>query len=314
MVMAHSLVRQLGEQANPTIHVLAPPATAPLTERMPGVSATHVLDVAHGEFGLGKRYAWGRRHIGEFDHAIVLPNSFKSALAPWFARVPRRTGWRGEARIGVLNDRRILDVAAYPRMVDRFVALGLPPGAPLPTLLPPRLMPDRAAAQKLCSELGLQLGGGVTVLCPGAEYGPAKRWPAAHFAAVADHAVGQGDAVWLMGSAADAQVAAEIARSARVEVANLCGRTSLLDAVDLLSLARRVVCNDSGLMHVACALQIPVVGVFGSTSPVFTPPLDARATVVREPIPCSPCFQRECPLGHLRCLRDLSPDKVIRAL
>jgi heptosyltransferase-2 len=314
MVMAHSLVRVLVEQPQTAVHLLAPPATAPLGARMPGVAKTHVLDVAHGELGLGKRRAWGRNHAGEFDRAIVLPNSFKSALAPWWARIPTRTGWRGECRVGVLNDRRVLDPVAYPRMVERFVALALDSSARLPQVPLPELQADASRARGLCGELGLPTAGGVTVLCPGAEFGPAKRWPAEHFAAVARFALGQGQSVWLMGSAADAAVANEIAAQVPGELANLCGRTSLLDAVDLLSMARRVVCNDSGLMHVACALQLPVVGVFGSTSPDFTPPLGVAATVVRQPQPCSPCFQRECPLGHLRCLRELTPDKVIEVL
>ena len=314
MVMAHSLVRVLVETAHANVHLLAPVVTAPLGKRMPGVVATHVLDVAHGVLGLSKRRAWGRAHLGEFDQAIVLPNSFKSALAPYWARIPQRTGWRGEARVGVLNDRRVLDPAAYPRMVDRFVALAQASGeaAIAPPL--PELSADLSNAQALCERFALTSDSGVTVLCPGAEFGPAKRWPAEHFAAVARHALAEGHSVWLLGSRADATVAAEIERQVPESLANLCGQTTLLDAVDLLSLAERVVCNDSGLMHVACALGRSVVGVFGSTSPDFTPPLGPAATVVREPQPCSPCFQRECPLGHLRCLRELSPDKVIGVL
>ena len=314
MVMAHSLVRVLVETAHANVHLLAPAVTAPLGKRMPGVVATHVLDVAHGELGLGKRRAWGRAHVGKFDQAIVLPNSFKSALAPYWARIPQRTGWRGEARLGVLNDRRLLEPAVYPRMVDRFVALAQARGEAVMAPPLPELTADLSNAQALCERFSLTSTGAVTVLCPGAEFGPAKRWPPEHFAAVARHALGEGHSVWLLGSRADAAVAAEIEGQVPGALANLCGRTTLLDAVDLLSLAERVVCNDSGLMHVACALGRRVVGVFGSTSPDFTPPLGPGATVVREAQPCSPCFQRECPLGHLRCLRELSPDKVIGVL
>ena len=315
MVMAHSLVRVLAKSSDAIkVHLLAPPATAPLGARMPGVAATHVLDTSHGELGLAKRRAWGRAHGAKFDRAIVLPNSFKSALAPWWARIPERTGWRGEFRIGVLTDRRVLDPVAYPRMVERFAALGYPPGATTVEVPLPELVPDLHRAQQLCAELGLPMTRNVVVLCPGAEFGPAKRWPAEHFAAVARHALERGQSVWIMGSAADAPVAAEIVGQVPGAVFDLCGRTSLLDAVDLLSLAQRVVCNDSGLMHVACALGKSVVAVFGSTSPDFTPPLGGDARVIRQKLPCSPCFQRECPLGHLRCLRDLAPEKVIEVL
>ena len=313
MVMAHSLVRILVEEQGASVDLLAPPATAPLGARMAGVTATHELDVRHGELGLGKRRRWGVAHRGQYDHAIVLPNSFKSALAPYWARISQRTGWQGESRFGVLNDRRRLDAEAYPLMVQRFVALAHPPTASVERVPLPRLAADPDNRQALCERLGLDSSVPTVVVCPGAEYGPAKRWPAEHFAEVAQHVLAEGRQVWLAGSAGDASVAEEIAAAAP-GVVNLCGRTSLVDAVDLLSLASHVVCNDSGLMHVAGALRRSVIAIFGSTSPSFTPPLGESAVVVREPQPCSPCFERECPLGHLRCLRELSPAKVIEAL
>jgi len=199
-------------------------------------------------------------------------------------------------------------------MIERFMALALPPGETLPRPYPePRLSADPARAQALVRELGL-VASGVTVLCPGAEFGPAKRWPPAHYAAVARHEVAAGRQVWLLGSPGDAPACREIEAQVPRGLVNLAGRTRLLDAVDLLSLADRVVCNDSGLMHVACALDRPVVAVFGSTSPDFTPPLGARAQVVTNPVPCSPCFERECPLGHLDCLARLAPERVIEVL
>ena len=209
--------------------------------------------------------------------------------------------------------RRRLDAEAYPLMVQRFVALAHPPTASVERVPLPRLAADPDNRQALCERLGLDSSVPTVVVCPGAEYGPAKRWPAEHFAEVAQHVLAEGRQVWLAGSAGDASVAEEIAAAAP-GVVNLCGRTSLVDAVDLLSLASHVVCNDSGLMHVAGALRRSVIAIFGSTSPSFTPPLGESAVVVREPQPCSPCFERECPLGHLRCLRELSPAKVIEAL
>jgi heptosyltransferase-2 len=320
MVMAHCLVQVLvarhqTSRSGPNIHMLAPAATAPLATRMHGVSETHVLDIDHGELALGRRWRQGRAMSGCYDQAIVLPNSFKSALVPWWAGIPTRTGWSGEARFGVVNDRRRLDEARYPLMIERFMALGLDPESPLPETPPlPTLQADSENVERLLAAHRLSLAGGVTVLCPGAEYGPAKRWPAAHFAQVARHAAAIGHEVWLIGSPKDNAVCDDIVTQVPAGIVNLAGRTTLLEAVDLLSQADRVVSNDSGLMHVACALGRRVVAVFGSTSAAFTPPLGRDATVVREDLDCSPCFQRECPLGHLRCLNDLSPQRVIEVL
>jgi heptosyltransferase-2 len=271
--------------------------------------------VGHGELALGERRRVGRSFAGRFDQAIVLPNSFKSALAPWWAGIRVRTGWQGEWRVGVLNDRRRLDEARYPQMVERFMALGLDPEAPLPQTPPvPVLQADPENVERLMAARRLSAAGGVTALCPGAEYGPAKRWPPAQFAEVARYATAQGQQVWLLGSAHDAKVCAEIESQVPTGIVNLAGRTTLLEALDLLSQADRVVSNDSGLMHVACALGRKVVAVFGSTSETFTPPLGGNAHVVRDHLDCSPCFQRECPLGHLRCLTDLAPERVIELL
>ena len=317
MVMAHCLVRVL-RSVHPDceIHMLAPPAVEPLAQRMPGVTASHVFALAHGELALNKRRDVALEMRGhEFDQAIVLPNSFKSALVPLWAKIQRRTGWSGEMRYGVLNDRRILRKSHLPLMIERFMALALEPGQLLDKPYPlPQLQADTANAASLVSRFELDSSGGVSVMCPGAEFGPAKRWPAEHFAAVARHAVGLGRQVWLIGSPSDADVCGEIESLIPAGVVNLCGKTRLVDALDLISLSDTVITNDSGLMHVACALERSVIAVFGSTSPDFTPPLGARATVVREPIECSPCFQRECPLGHQRCLRDLQPERVVEVM
>ncbi len=345
MVMAHTLVQQLANQhgADLELHMLAPPATAPLAERMAQVAQTHRFDLAHGELGLGKRRAVARQLLAQqFDQAIVLPNSLKSALVPFWAKIKTRTGWLGEFRYGLLNNSRKLDPDRYPLMIERFMALALPDGAPLTKPYPqPRLQHDAERARALCAQHQMATERAVLALCPGAEFGPAKRWPEAHFAAVAAQALRAGHDVWLFGSAkdqpvaesivtqlgdhrcfADAQPAAqtpgrlrrEPAGEAAQQVVNLAGQTSLLDAVDLLACADAVVCNDSGLMHVAAALGRRVVAVYGSTSPDFTPPLSDKAQVLQHPLPCSPCFQRTCPLGHLNCLRELDPERVSAAL
>lgn len=316
LVMADTLLQLLARrQPDAELHVLAPPATAPLAERLHGVTAVHRLDVGHGALGLGRRRTVARRLRGyAFAQAIVLPNSWKSALIPFWARIPRRTGWVGEARYGLLNDCRRLDGERLALMIERFMALALPPGAdPARPYPAPRLRVDAGQRDALARSLGLAGDGPVLALAPGAEYGEAKRWPAAHYAAVARDALARGHRVWLLGAPGDAAVCAEIAARAPGCV-DLAGRTRLTDVVDVLSLADRVVCNDSGLMHVACAVDVPVVAVYGSTSPRFTPPLGSAARTLSLELPCSPCFRRTCPLGHLRCLRELGPERVIEAL
>ncbi len=307
MVLAQAAVSNL-VASGASVHVLAPLAAAPVAERMPGVDAVHRLAVGHGEVALGSRLRMGRalRSHG-FAQAIVLPNTFKSALVPWFARIPRRIGWRGEHRYGVLNDLRHLDEDRYPRLAERYAALA---GE---TFRAPALRADpvNIAAQR--RRLGLSGAAGVVALCPGAAFGPAKRWPAEHFGEVAAACLAAGRAVWIVGTQAERPICGVIAERAPGAV-NLAGRTDLATVIDLLSVADCVVANDSGLMHVAAALGRPVIALFGSTSPDFTPPLGDRAVVLREPQPCSPCFERTCPLGHLRCLVDLSPARVLREI
>ena len=325
MVMAHCLVQVLmAQDVDAQIHMSAPAATYPLAARMPGVAQSHYLPVVHDELGLRKRFAFAKQiRNHNFDRAYVLPNSFKSALVPWLADIPTRVGWHGEARYLLLNDRRKLDPKAYPLMIERFMALSLSRSLPTQQALGnpypmPQLLPDAQRAASLIDEHHLDTTQGVLVLCPGAEFGPAKRWPAPHYASVADAALEAGQQVWLLGSPKDVPACVEIELQVKGkqirQLHNLAGRTSLLDAVDLLALADAVVCNDSGLMHIACALERKVVAVFGSTSPDFTPPLSYTAQVLQHPISCSPCFQRVCPLEHLNCLQQLAPARVVAAL
>ncbi len=320
MVMAHSLVQVLAA-ADPALELdlVAPAATAPLAARMPEVAAAHVLPLGHGALGLATRRGLGRDlRQRRFDQAIVLPNTWKSALIPWFARIPRRTGWRGEWRHGLLNDIRSLNATALPRLVDRYVALARPVGAPLPEAPPPRLVAHADAARALAARFRLETDDPVLACCPGSEFGPSKRWPPAAFAALIRQRVAAGWQTWLFGAAGDAPATAAImdtlTAAERERVHDLAGRTSLLEAVDLLSCCRAAVSNDSGLMHVAGALGLPVVAIYGSSSPAFTPPLGTEARTVSLDLPCAPCFQRHCPLGHLDCLRRLPATRVEDAL
>lgn len=321
MVMAHTLVQRLAAKYEALeLHVVAPPATASLATRMPQVSVVHRLDIGHGEVKLGTRARLARRlRRYQFDQAWVLPNSFKSALVPWLAGVNARSGWLGEGRYLLLNDARRLAAQRYPLMIERFLALADEPGAPLAKPYPqPQLAVDSQRQQELLASLELPGADDVVALCPGAEFGPAKRWPARHFAQLASSLIERGQQIWLMGSAAELSACEEIVETLpaaqRARAHTLAGRTQLLDALDLLALARQVVCNDSGLMHMACAVGTPTVAVYGSTSPSFTPPLAANASVVSLELDCSPCFARNCPLGHLDCLQKLEPERVLRWL
>jgi len=318
MVMAQSLFKSLKERRPAwAIDVLAPSWSRPLLERMPEVRQGLSMPIGHGQFQWGVRYRLGRAlRKARYREAIVLPNSWKSALVPYWAGIPMRIGYRGEARWGLLTDSRTLNKAVLKMTVQRFVALGYPKDASLPPpIREPKLVIDTQARARALERLGIAAPEGpVLALCPGAEYGPAKRWPAAHFADVARAKLAQGWAVWLFGSDKDRAVAAEIQQALDGRGIDLTGKTQLGEAIDLMSLAEVVISNDSGLMHVAAALGRNLVALYGSSDPGFTPPLNANARVLTLNLECSPCFQRECPLGHLKCLRDLDPGTVLRAI
>ena len=325
MVMAQSLFITLKQQyPDGIIDVLAPAWSLPILERMPEIRRGIAMPVGHGKLALGMRVQLGRSlQVEHYDQAIVLPNSLKSALIPLFASIPERTGWRGEMRYGLLNDIRLLNKDDYPLMVQRFVALAHEPCVPLDEKLPqPRLQIDSANINDLLDQYAIPNNKPILALCPGAEFGPAKRWPEQYYSAVAQHYIKLNWTVLLFGSDNDRAVAKAIKDQLPVEqqanCISLAGQTELAQAVDIMSRASAVVSNDSGLMHVAAALGLPLVVVYGSTSPKFTPPLSNNVAVEQLSVDCGPCFQRECPLADtdrpLKCLIDLSPQRVIMAI
>lgn len=302
-LMAQPLLARLREK-RPTVRidVLAPDWVAPVLRRMPGVDEVIAAPLRHGALQLGERWRLGRMlRARGYDQAIVLPNSWKAALVPFFADIPLRSGYVGESRYGLLN---LLYRARGPRepMALHYARLSEPPGsAPAQPLPEPRLALDAEAARATAGRFGIE--GRYAVFCPGAEYGPAKRWP--YFAELAAR---MPLPVVMLGSARDREACAG------VRGLDLAGRTTLDEALELIACAELVVSNDSGLMHVAAALERPQVALFGSSSPEHTPPLSARSRVLWLHLECSPCFARVCPLGHFRCMRELSVERALEEI
>lgn len=319
MVMAQSLFQRLRER-DPGCHidVVAPGWSLPILARMSEVRRGIELPLGHGTFGFGVRRALGRDlRSARYDRAIVLPNSWKSALVPFFASISRRTGYARELRYGLLNDLRRLDKGLLRTTVERFVALAedrAPTAAP--TVPVPRLRADVEHGAALAAALGLPDVPAVALM-PGAEYGPAKQWPVASYTALARELGAVGVRSWVFGSAKEKALGAEIEAGSGGAAVNLCGRTQLGDVVDLVARCRAVVTNDSGLMHVAAAVGTPVVAIYGSSTPDHTPPLTDHKRVHYLRLDCSPCFERTCPLGHTHCLHGIAPADVrssVRAL
>ena len=314
-ILSESLIARLRElRGDHDIDVLTPAWCAPVFARMRGVRRAVESTIKHGELGWSERRTLARRLREEsYTRAVVLPNSWKSALVPWLAGIPRRTGYVGELRWGLINDARRLDERALPRLVDRYAALAAPACGLSAPAAAPVLIANVENRNAKVAALSLDITRGVAILCPGAEYGPAKRWPAQQFAALARKFLAAGLGVWLIGSPNDKTIGKAIvdaAGEAGREIVDLTGGTDLGTAIDLLSLASVVVSNDSGLMHAAASVGAPLVALFGSSSPAYTPPMSVDAKIARIEIECSPCFQRECPLGHFKCMRELSPATV----
>jgi heptosyltransferase II len=314
MVMAQALYRQLKlTEPRCRIDVLAPPWSVAVIARMPEVSDAIELPVGHGEAGLLRRWRVARSLAGRgYDRAIVLPRSLKAALVPWFAGIPVRTGFRGEYRFGLINDMRPFDPQHLNQTVKRFVALApAHDDVTVPEVSEPRLRVDRDNQARLSAQFGIASDSRVVAMMPGAEYGEAKRWPVERFAALAARLERDGHAVIVLGSGREKPLGEQIAAaSVSGRILDLCGSTTLADVVDLLALADVAVTNDSGLMHVAAAVDTHVIAIYGSSSPQFTPPLTAARTVIHLNLECSPCWQRRCPLSHLNCLKGITVDAI----
>ncbi|WP_431296736.1 ADP-heptose--LPS heptosyltransferase RfaF [Rahnella sp. PAMC 25559] len=326
MMMSQSLYRTL-KLAHPDaqIDVMAPSWCRPLLDRMPEVNRALSMPLGHGALELGERRRLGLSLRKEqYQRAYVLPNSFKSALVPFFARIPQRTGWRGEMRYGLLNDVRVLDKAAFPLMVQRYAALAydaprIKTAADLPQpILWPKLQVSEAEIAAVTTSFNVDNARPLIGFCPGAEFGPAKRWPHYHYAALAEKLIHEGNQVVLFGSAKDhpagEQIRLALPESAQPFCLNLAGKTSLDQAVVMISACHAVVSNDSGLMHVAAALDKPLVALYGPSSPDFTPPLSHQAKVIRLITGYHKVRKGDAEEGYHQSLIDIQPEQVYQEL
>ena len=313
MVMAQSLFITLKQRyPDCQIDVVAPWWTLALTQAMPEVSQAFVMSAIRGKLALLERIKLGKSlRQYRYDQAILLPNTWKSALIPFFADIPLRTGYIGECRWGLLNDIRRLDKTVLSKTVQRFVALAYSNSDNILDCPTPVFNVDKSHQQQLIQQHSLNVDSKIIALCAGAEYGEAKRWPASHYATVAIQKLSEGWQIWLFGSAKDKTVANEINQLTNNRCVDFCGETSISEAVELLALADVVVSNDSGLMHVASALDKKLIAIYGSSDPNFTPPLSDKAKIISLGLNCSPCFKRECPFGHTRCLTDIQAKQVL---
>jgi heptosyltransferase-2 len=316
-----------------TIDVLASTWVAPVYRACSEVNEVIEAMFEHKQlqWSLRKRLA-KQIEAKKYQACFVLPNSFKSALIPWLANIPLRIGYRGEMRFGLINIS--LDNSSKidrPPMVEHYLALSTllnDDQAESQQLhhkaLSPHLNVLTSAKQSIEAKLQsahIELSGsnsGIKIMCPGAEYGPSKRWPTEHFATMAQELIqtNPNQHIILVGSQGDRQLGEQICSQAghHTHVHNWCGSTSLDEAIALIELSQAVISNDSGLMHIAAALKVPQVAIFGSSDPAHTPPLSDKAKVIWLDLPCSPCHKRECPLGHLKCLKDILPQQVLATL
>ncbi len=317
--MTEPLLRRLHARGE-RLTVGALPWVAPVYRLMPQVAEVIEFPFGHGGLQFKARRRLAQQLEGRFDSAYICPNSLKSALLPFLARIPKRIGYLGEARVGLLTHRlKNPPKGKRPPMVAFYSALSGEADAAGDR---PHLGLDFSEMEASLASIGLQ-SGGYYVLVPGAEFGPAKRWPAAHFAELAARLEAP---VILLGSAKEFDLCQQIAAPVNAlqpgKCQNLAGKTTLIQAFSAIAAAKSTVSNDSGLMHVAAALGVPQVAIFGSSSPLHTPPLNAKATVLwlkndatyQPPLDCAPCFARACRLGHTRCLTDITALSVLAYL
>ena len=313
MVMVQSLFIALKRQnSSNIIDVVAPAWSAPILARMPEVRNVVTVNLQHGKLQLAERYRVGKSLRGEYDRAIVLPRTFKSALIPYFAKIPKRTAYRGEMRFGIINDMRKLDTNLTYKAVEKYLQLGALSSqlTTAPKIHFPKLVVDKEKRHKTAVRLGINEATPAIAFMPGAEFGPSKQWPAKKFGELAKRFKQQGYNIYIFGSPNDIDMGEEIVRAANSTAINLCGKTTLEEVTDLLSLVQVAITNDSGLMHIAAAVGRPIVAIYGSITPKYTPPLTEIKEIQYLGLDCSPCFKKQCPYGHYNCLQGIEVEEV----
>lgn len=317
-VMAQPLLALLKkEYPNQPIDVLAPSWVAPVLRAMAEVDTVLETPFKHGALQLRERWRFAQilRQRG-YSAAYVLPNTIKFALLPWLAGIKQRIGYKGESRYGLINIMHHDDAAAPRAMVAFYAALASAPTAIPPSQLArPALRVTKAQINEVLNALGLSANNQVIAFAPGAEFGNAKRWPATHFAQLAKSIVQAfPDAqVVLLGSPKDNAVCDEI-KALCPSVHHLAGKTSLDQAIALIASSAAAVSNDSGLLHIASALNRPAIALYGPTDPDHAPPFSDVAFSLSLRLACAPCKQRECPLGHQDCMQKLTNEMVWQPL
>jgi len=318
MVMVQSLFIALKRQNPDTaIDVVAPAWSAPVLARMPEMRQVVKVNLQHGKLQLAERYRVGKSLRGEYDRAIILPRTFKSALIPFFARIPKRTAYRGEMRYGLVNDIRELDTNVTYKAVEKYLQLGLASEQSkqeklkqAPKIFHPQLIVDNEKRHQAAKKFAIDESTPAIAFMPGAEFGPTKQWPGKYFGELATRFKQQGYKVYVFGSPKDESIGEEIVQASNGDAINLCGQTSLEEVVDLLSLVKVAITNDSGLMHIAAAVGRPVVAIYGAITPKYTPPLTDKAEIQYLGLECSPCWKKQCPYGHYNCLNNIEVEKV----
>ena len=321
IIMSQSLLITIKKQLpEADIDILAPTWSHPLLQLMPEVSSAIDFNTKHGELALGYRSNIAKKlRANDYKKCYVLPNSFKSALVPWLAKIPSRVGWRGEFRYGLLNDCRVLNKAQLPLMASRYAALAYSKGKKLP-IQPefPKISLTTQQTTELLTAFNLNTKVPTLAICPGAAFGSAKQWPAEYHAKVIEYALQQKWQVIILGSKQDITISNMIQSNLSSvytdKIIDLTGKTTLMEVIALIAFADTTISNDSGLMHLAAALNKPQIAIFGSTSISHAPPMNPLAEGLSIDIDCKPCNKRVCPLQHHKCMRQILPAMVINKL
>ncbi len=305
------------------IDVLCSPWVGPIYRACPAVRTVIERHFQHGalQWSLRRSTAQELKNRG-YDMAFVLPNSLKSALIPWLAGIPKRIGYQGEFRFGLINaslpnpsrQARTPMMEHYARLIQG--AFGR--ATDLQNLPQPHLTMDATLLEWASHKIDTIGGTPYYVFAPGAEYGPAKRWPTTQFAQLANQILQNdpGAKIVVLGSQSDQTLGQEILQSTNQSdrIHNWCGTIPLNQSMALIAQCKSLISNDSGLMHIGAALSIPQIAIFGSSNPKHTPPLSKQAKVIWLGLECSPCYQRTCPLGHLNCLNQIDSNRIYSML